>query len=279
MSVSAGPADYWNLISATFAPFCCLLNIFLGLSIFKLKFLTLVIHHNTFVSCYASVAYKFFGKEKAMAKKMFLFLALAIIILEGAFAQGFSMSVGVGEYFTSDFGGGVESSIFSRTMSVETPYVGGGGFAFIDATYAELSLGIFGAGGTFSQEGGGQQSRESSMGLMGLDIGLLVKCPFFINERLALFPLAGVAYRIMLSAKDADGNQYKNFSGDAVDARDFSAMGFKLGCGLDFFANSNIYIRYVESYGARLSNAFETNADKALLGHGFEMKFSVGYRF
>jgi opacity protein-like surface antigen len=200
-----------------------------------------------------------------------------MLVAGGVFAQGFSISAGAGEYFTSDFGGGIESSLSGQTTSVKTPYVGGGGFAFFDASYAELSLGILGAGGTFKQEGGGQSS-ESGMAFMGLDLGLVVKYPFFVNERLALFPLAGVAYRLMLSAKDADGNQYVN-SGDEVDAGDFSAMGFKIGGGLDFFVTDTIYIRCVESYGARLANAFEANADKALLGHGFEMKFSVGYRF
>jgi hypothetical protein len=221
---------------------------------------------------------KFLCKEKAMAKRVFSFLVLAMLVAGGVFAQGFSISAGAGEYFTSDFGGGIESSISGQTTSLKTPYVGGGGAAFFDASYAELSLGIFGAGGTFKQEEGGQPN-ESGMALMGLDFGLMLKYPFAVNEKLALFPLAGATYRLMLSAKDADGNQYKNSGGDEVGAGDFSALGFKLGCGLDFFVTDTIYIRYVESYGARLANAFEANADKALLGHGFEMKFSVGYRF
>jgi opacity protein-like surface antigen len=213
-----------------------------------------------------------------MTKRMFSFLVLAIVIAGGVFAQRFSISAGAGEYFTSDFGGGIEASISGQTVSVKTPYAGGGGFVFFDATYAELSLGIFGAGGPFKQEGSGQSS-ESGMAFMGLDIGLLVKYPFSINDRLALFPLLGVTYRLMLSAKDADKNQYKNFSGDDVDSGDFSALWLSLGGGLDFFVTDNVYIRHVENYGIRLANTFENDADKTLLGHGFEMRFSVGYRF
>jgi hypothetical protein len=220
---------------------------------------------------------KFLCEEKTMAKKSVSFLVLALAAAGGVFAQGFSISAGAGEYFTSDFGGGIESSISGQTLSVKTPYIGGGGFAFFDATYAELSLGIFGAGGTFKQEGGGL-SNDTGMAFMGLDIGLVGKYPFSVSDRLALFPLLGITYRLMLSAKDTDGNQYRNSGGDA-DSGDFSALWFKLGLGLDFFATEKIYIRYVESYGARLSNAFENNADKTLPGHGFEMKFSVGYRF
>jgi hypothetical protein len=218
---------------------------------------------------------KFTGKEKTVAKKMPSLLVLALVAAGGAFAQGFS--AGAGEYFTSDFGGGIESSVSGQTMSVETPYAGGGGFVFFDAAYAELSLGIFGAGGTFKQEGGGQPG-ENGMALMGLDIGLLGKYPFSVNDRLALFPLAGAVYRLMLSTKDTDGNQY-NSGGNEVDSGDFSTLWFKLGGGLDFFVSDNIYIRYTESYGIRLANTFEKNADTTLIGHGFEMKFSVGYRF
>jgi hypothetical protein len=212
-----------------------------------------------------------------MAKKMFSFLVLAVVVAGGIFAQVFSISAGAGEYFASDFGGGIETSISGQAVSVKTPYAGGGGFAFFDATYAELSVGIFGAGGTFKQEGGGQ-STENGMAFMGLDIGLVGKYPFSIGDRLALFPLAGAAYRVMLSAKDADGNQYKNSGGDDAPG-DFSALWFRAGGGLDLFVTDNIYIRCVESYGIRLANAFENDADKTLLGHGFEMRFSVGYRF
>ncbi|MDR1443565.1 MAG: hypothetical protein LBI94_01685 [Treponema sp.] len=206
-----------------------------------------------------------------MAKRLFLFLVFAIAAAGGVFARGFSISAGAGEYFTSDFGGGIESSASGKT---ETPYAGGGGFIFLDAAYAEFSLGIFGAGGTF--EG---QSNKSSMTLMGLDIGLLGKYPFSVNDRISLFPLLGITYRAMLSAKDADKNQYKNSGGGDAGAGDFSALWFKLGGGLDFFVTDKIYIRCTESYGMRLANGFEKNADKSLPGHGFEMRFSVGYRF
>jgi opacity protein-like surface antigen len=210
-----------------------------------------------------------------MAKKTALVTVLAMLIAGSIFAQeegtalvkrpGF-ISIGVGEYFTGEFGGGIDGSI-------ETPYVGGGGFVFLDATYAELSLGIFGAGGKFTPKGD-NQSRDPNVALMGLDIGLLGKYPFALNDKLALYPLLGINYRFILSAKDADENQHKN------SGRDLSALWFKLGFGLDFFVTDKMYIRYVENYGIRLANAFENDASAdALLGHGFEAKFAVGYRF
>jgi opacity protein-like surface antigen len=204
-------------------------------------------------------------------KKVIAIMTVAVVICAAAFGQEETQkkqgifSVGVGEYFISDFGGGIEGLI-------KTPYVGGGGFVFFDARYAELSLGIFGAGGRLD---------EPNMALMGLDSGLLVKYPFAPSDKLALYPLLGINYRLMLSAKDEDGNQHKNSSGDDAPG-DFSALWFKVGLGLDYFVTDNIYIRFVESYGIRLANTFENDAPTggdALLGHGCEIKFSVGYRF
>jgi hypothetical protein len=215
-----------------------------------------------------------------MKKRIFLGLVLAAVAAGGVFAlPEFKLSAGGGGYFTSDFGGGVEAS----GNSLKTPYAGGGGFVFFDATYAELSLGFWGGGGTFKQEMGGQ-SADSDMSVMGLDIGLLGKYPFAINEKLSLFPLLGITYRVMLSAKDEDGNQHQNSDGDDAPG-DFSALWFKLGGGVDFFFTDHVFLRGGLLYGLRLANKFENDlvdagsSVKTLLGHGLEVKIAVGYRF
>jgi hypothetical protein len=143
-----------------------------------------------------------------MRKRVFLGLVLAAAVVRGAFAlPEFKLSAGGGGYFTSDFGGGFEASGGGETMSYKTPYFGGGLFGFFDATYAEVSLGFWFGGGTSKSESSFGDS-EADMSLMGLDIGLLGKYPFAINEKLSVFPLLGITYRIMLSATDEDGNQY-----------------------------------------------------------------------
>jgi hypothetical protein len=221
-------------------------------------------------------------------KKLLLLSVLAAVTAGGAFAlPEFKLSAGAGGYFTSDFGGGLEMSGGGQSMSIKTPYAGGGGFAFFDATYAELSLGLFGGGGTFKMEGGGQ-SQESDMSFTGLDIGLLGKYPITIGEKISVFPLLGITYRVVLSAKDEDGDQYQNSDGDDAPG-DFSALWFKLGGGLDFSFTDHIYLRGGLLYGLRLANTFENDmvdaydsqgADtKTLLGHGLEVKIAVGYRF
>ena len=173
-----------------------------------------------------------------------------------------------------------------QTISIKTPYFGGGGFAFLDATYAELSLGFFGGAGTYKEDQGSQSS-ESDMSVTGFDIGLLGKYPFAVSEKLSVFPLLGISYRIMLSVKDEDGNQYQNSDRDDAPG-DCSALWFRFGGGLDFSFTDHVYLRGGLLYGFRLANKFENDmvdsvpsaADpKTLGGHGLEVKIAVGYRF
>jgi hypothetical protein len=224
-----------------------------------------------------------------MKKRIFLGLVLAAAVAGGAFAAPeFKLSAGAGGYFTSDFGGGAEGSGGGTTISTKTPYFGGGGFAFFDATFAEVSLGFFGGGGTATTEGGGQ-SGEVDMSYMGLDIGLLGKYPFAVSDKLTVFPMLGITYRVMLSAKDENGNQWKNSDGDDAPG-DFSALWFRFGGGVDYSFTDKLYLRGGLLYGLRLANAAENDiADmydalgasdtKTLLGHGLEVKIALGYRF
>jgi hypothetical protein len=228
-----------------------------------------------------------------MKKKVFLGLALVAFVAGGAFAlPELKLSAGAGGYFTSDFGGGAEASGGGQTLSIKTPYAGGGGFAFFDATFAELSLGFFGGGGTIKSDVPEEaeeffgSSAESDISVVGLDIGLLGKYPFAISDKLTVFPLVGINYRAILSAKLEDE--------DVDDPGDFSALWFKFGGGLDFSFTDKLYLHSGLLYGLRLANTFENDmvdsydemaeglveADtKTLLGHGLEIKLAVGYRF
>jgi hypothetical protein len=198
-------------------------------------------------------------------------LLIAAVSAAGAFAlPEFKLSAGAGGYFTSDFGGGVGNG----SSKIETPYAGGGGFVFLDATYAELSLGFFTGGGTTKGFGG-----DVKTSLAGLDIGLLGKFPIDVSEKLSVFPLLGITYRAVLSAK-TEGTEADK-PGDA------SALWVKGGGGLDFSLTDKLYLRGGLLYGLRLASKSETDmADslgggdtKPLLGHGLEVKFAVGYRF
>jgi hypothetical protein len=219
-----------------------------------------------------------------MAKKCLLVLVLAGTLAGGLFAQAdFRLGAGVGGYFTSDFGGGIEYLSGGKTMSAQILYAVGGGLVFFDATYAELSLGFFVGGGASE----GNNSTGDKISYMGLDISLLGKFPFDISDMLSVFPLLGVTYRAMLSAKDANGNERKNFDGNEL-AGDFSSLRVKLGGGVDFFITDNIHLRGEVLYGLRFASKYEIDYvkripagmnPKTLLGHGVEVKIAAGYRF
>ena len=219
-----------------------------------------------------------------MAKKGLLVLVLAALVVGGAFAQAeFRLSAGVGGYFTSDFGGGYKMSLDGMAISTKLPYVGFGGFAFFDATYAELSFGFFGTDGAMVVEADGA-SVSTGLYYTGLDISLYGKYPFVISDKLSLFPLLGVSYRVIVGLKDDDGN-------DADEPGDMSALWFRLGGGLDYSFTDSIYLRAGILYGIRLGNQFEADLQSAakdlhpngsvesLLGHGLEVKVAVGFRF
>jgi len=222
-----------------------------------------------------------------MAKKILFLMVLAIFGVVGAFAQPeFKVSAGFGGYFTSDFGGGVEISYAGFNGHLKTPYVGGGAFVFLDATFFELSLGFAGAG--YEAEAyfqGAGTSKYKATG-SGLDIGLLGKYPFAIGDQFSIFPLLGISYRAVLSVESEIADVKADNPGD------FSALWFKFGGGLDYSITEKIYLRAGILYGFRLENEFEKDIEanwyktyggmvniNKLLGHGLEIKLAVGFRF
>jgi hypothetical protein len=211
-----------------------------------------------------------------MARKNLAVLIIAALTASGVFAQGIGLSAGIGGYVGGDFGGGVEAG----GEKIKTPYFGGGGFAFFDATYAELSVGVLGGGGTWEF---GPLGGDVDMSIMNMDIALLGKFPIAIGSSLTVFPLLGADYQVTVSLKNEDGDDWKGFDGDGGPG-DFSALWFKFGGGLDYAITGNLYLRFEALYGIRLANKFETDmkdeydAD-VLLGHGLTAKLAVGFKF
>ncbi|MDR3325180.1 MAG: hypothetical protein LBS82_04250, partial [Spirochaetaceae bacterium] len=145
-----------------------------------------------------------------------------------------------------------------------------------DATYAELSFGFFGGGGTMSQERNGVSGDGMDFSVTGLDIGLQGKYPIELGSSLSVFPIFGIDYRVVVGAKIADK--------PADNAGDLSAFWFKFGGGLDYAIANNVYLRADLLYGIRLANKMENDAidgwdgAKSRLGHGLDVKVAVGYK-
>jgi hypothetical protein len=134
---------------------------------------------------------------------------------------------------------------------------------------------------------------EMDISYSGLDIGVLGKFPFAVGQKLSVFSLLSIGYRIMLSVKDEDENKpTANMSGGEADAGNFSGLWLKFGGGLDVSFTNKLYLRGEMLYVLRLTaNDFENGwydyvkermptADmNTRLGHGLEVKLALGYRF
>jgi opacity protein-like surface antigen len=213
-----------------------------------------------------------------MAKKRLAVFIIAALAASGVFAQGQPkglISAGAGALIGGDFGGGLK---YEDSFKIETPYFGGGGFLFLDATYAELSFGILAGGGKMKMTQG-SESGETDFTITNLNIGLLFKYPVTVGEKLSVFPLLGIDYQITVYAKYGDAEKLEK-------PGDLSALWFKLGGGLDYDITSNVYLRGEALYGLRLANKMEKDMKDSMegipdmrLGHGLTVKLAVGCRF
>lgn len=217
-------------------------------------------------------------------KKLVIMVVLASVIGTAAFAEtpALKLSAGVGGLFGAGFGGGVEAKVKVLGATKYTfPTSGAGGFAFLDATFAELAIGFAGGGLTYKSEGP-LGTTENKGSFTALDISLLGKYPFSAGRALRVFPLFGIDYRMILAAQRENGDNYD-------DPGDFSALQVRFGGGLDYSLNKSLYIRGELLYGIRFQSKYEADLKEKLstpltevtagLGHGPEVKIGIGYRF
>jgi hypothetical protein len=225
---------------------------------------------------------------------------MAFFVTGAAFAAPeFKLSAGIGGYFTNDFGGGAQWKSGDWRMASETPNVSGGGFLFLDITFAELSFGFFTGSQTIRNlwdfGSVGYTSEEKEYRITGLDINLMGKYPIItINSQLAVFPMYGFSYRPILDLK------YESIY-TVDDYEDLNALWFRLGGGLDYSFTGNIFLRFGLTYGYRFPNNYDnnlveyydwyiqeyeiSNPDSSTariaprIGHGLEIKLAIGYRF
>ena len=221
-----------------------------------------------------------------MAKRLLLVSALAAFVVGGVFAQMPQMSAGAGMAFNGGRFGGVSSTDPKSFMGGN--HLGFGGFLFFDATYAELSVG-FGGGPTNSVVSiDGETEREKDGSMTGLDIGLLGKYPIAVSDKLSVAPLLGLAYNIVIGAKDKDGEKIED-AGD-FKVSNFSNLRFQLGVGTDIAINDNLYVRLQGLAHYRLPSKFwkdeakmakDDGLDGAKAAGGFGGTFTaaVGYKF
>jgi len=125
-----------------------------------------------------------------------------------------------------------------------------GGFAYFDATYAQLSFGFV------RSDANASYKVTDDLGIMGgaidasyadypvatcLSFGLLCKYPFDMDG-FFIFPILGFEYDLNLSYKDAEGKDLKADMTDDQKAN-LNMFWIKAGLGLDIPIAGKIYLR------------------------------------
>ena len=198
--------------------------------------------------------------------------------------SGISVSAGGGAFFAGDFGGGVR---WQSGEQLAMPYMGGGGYLFFDAIYAEIFAGGFIGGGQWTSDYAKSYPLPSGVERASLNIGAFGKYPFDLGSVKA-FPLLGLDYEMAVSAKlnlANGGEYYFNGENGRHAANDLSALWVKFGGGADFALGQAMYLRGELLYGVRMANNAE-NEDASirpngttLPGHGLTLKVGAGVKF
>jgi len=244
----------------------------------------------------------------------------------GAYAQAnafaLPLSFGISTSLISEFGGGVSGRVTEAGFSAADhlgnevywhgSYSGFSSSIFLDAHFVQLSFGYFTSTG-WSRSRAGQSSvtnfnHGNTPSPTGIEIGLLGKFPVELSPRITVFPLAGIAYRIVVTGGTSlpVSTPHNLISFDPLDS---SALWFRLGGGMDFSINQNVFLRTAVSYGVRLRARWENDAinngphlafggmpqideagqlvlderhwvtyDNAHLGHGVDITIGIGFR-
>ncbi|MDR1411741.1 MAG: hypothetical protein LBI91_06025 [Spirochaetaceae bacterium] len=234
-------------------------------------------------------------------------------IIGGLYALDFSLSAGGGVLFGYTFtrytlegtvsGGG--GSIRSVQNMDRFDF---GGFIFLDATYAELSVSLQNGTGRY-----GETVNYDSAALPDdkgtgyetlLGISLAGKYPFVLNEKWSVFPMLGAEYLIALvERRQPDGDKvYDRPKGDLAADMDkngnpyplsaWNSLLIKIGAGADYTLTRFLFLRGEFFYGFRLQTQYETGAVEMVktmldvsspklsgLTSGPSLRFALGYRF
>jgi opacity protein-like surface antigen len=251
-------------------------------------------------------------------KKLWAAAVFAVLPGFALFGVDFSLSAGGGGFlgglftrYTLNARGtvaGMPVEVLSKQALNQFNY---GAYLFLDATWAEFSVGIQGGTGTYQEDMSADSSQEGTIfGSDGKGTGaevmagftLLGKYPFRLNRQFTVFPLAGVAYHLALreyrdpekfKAYDrTDGIRESDSKGNAYRLSAWNSFFIDIGAGLDFRLNSHLFLRTELLYAFRLMTPFEADAlekvkkmtnapDPKLSGlaSGPTLRFALGYTF
>jgi len=156
--------------------------------------------------------------------------------------------------------------------------------SFFDAQYIEANLGGKFFISKYSENG---YIYEETTNFFNL--GLKLKYPFKITEKISVFPLAGFDYSIFTSgkAKDNTGNILIDRD-DLLPSNRLDRFSINLGIGGDFYVGQKLYIRGEFNYMFLLNTETQKDAiakieslgyDLSIFQNGPVFRLAIGYRF
>ncbi|MDR2476791.1 MAG: hypothetical protein LBD18_03280 [Treponema sp.] len=225
-------------------------------------------------------------------------------------AGGGALVGGLFTRYTLSADGNISNNAVTVHADQQMNQINYGGFLFIDATWAQFSVGLQGGNNTFRETMTADSSRQREMDEdisgtsreMMLSFALLGKYPISLNETLTLFPLAGIEYQIALAEyrnKNDGRGEYKRTSIREADANGipytlpvWNSFFVDIGGGIDAALPSSLYLRTELLYCFRLQTFYELDTlekvkkgvhapDPKLAGltSGPALKISAGWRF
>jgi hypothetical protein len=231
-----------------------------------------------------------------MEKKVVLALLMVTLLAGGVFAQ-FSLSAGLGGTFSADFinmawtkdGLDMMDSMGQKKDMWDMNIIGGGFYAYFDATYAMLSLGMSFADISYANSDMKKmmQDAKMTMSLTTFDIGLLAKYPISLGAA-SIFPLLGVDFKIAVAQDTTTDGKKNAYNGEGTAGEYWSIVWFKLGFGADIPLGDKLYLRPMFLYGLGTVPKFHQEMLDVLnsgtkmadwVVHGLDVKLAVGYKF
>ncbi|MDR0307048.1 MAG: hypothetical protein LBI42_09470 [Chitinispirillales bacterium] len=211
-------------------------------------------------------------------------LAFAVVLTMLSLTYAQDKSVGIGGFFSNNFGGGGVSQKFlwsgssiSGPSDIKLPDLGGGIHVFYSTLPIEVSVGAKLANGKMKFDNFRHLSDdldfEVKISYCIATFAVMVKYPITLSKKLTSFPAVGVEYEFCYSVKIA--SYIYHYS----EPYDFSRCWLKFGIGADYDLSKKIYLRSVLLYGVGEKNGYERKLrGDVFLSHGRSIKAGLGYR-
>jgi len=164
-------------------------------------------------------------------------------------------------------------------LSQDMDRINYGGFLFFDVTYAVFKVMFQSANNSYSEImtiAGEKIPNTDQIGTgseKSLNLSLMGKYPFNINDKLSLFPMLGLEYQIALrQLRHPDGEEYvydrtkgewitdQDKNGDPFPLSAWNAFVINIGTGFDYLFTDNLFLRSELFIGFRLPTGYERGA-------------------